>query len=233
MRCPTCGGDTRVLKTTPNRASATIGRIRECKNDASHRLTTRERRHGTKLAEVGIRRSGDGKLAQGAFDEERLARDIYQGALKLLNQSEAAEVANATAVSIENRLHDLLRPMAPDEAAERPELVGWILDRDVMSGVEARLRDRKARLAHVLYALSIRGRADRPGRRGWSSAADFLKWLFEDSNYPDLRQPIAASARVAADAWWPPGDAVSPRIVIKRDGYPRPFSRPQFEASAL
>lgn len=231
VRCPTCGGDTKVLKTTPNRVSATITRIRECTNDARHRLTTLERRHGITLADVGIRRSGDGKLAEGVFDQERLARDIYQGALKLLNQSAAVEVASAVAVSIENRLHSLLRPLSPDEAAQRPELAGWILDRDVMSGVEDRLRDRKTRIAHVLYALSIRGRADRPGRRGWSSAADLLEWLFEESNYPDLKQPITVAARAAVDVWWPPGEATGPRMVIKRAGHARPFSRAQFEAS--
>lgn len=129
------------------------------------------------------------------------------------------------------RLDRLKRPLFADEVGERPDLNGWIADMDIMEEVERHLRERKQRVAHVLYALSVRGRADRDGRTGWSTARDLLHWLYDESNYQDLALDLPPLQPVQGDRWWPAANASNPQNVIKHDNRTRPFSRNQFEGS--
>jgi transcriptional regulator NrdR family protein len=180
---------------------------------------------------VGVRRSGDGKLAPGAFDWARFVRDVQNGALKFLDESSTIRVCTTVQRTIENDLHRILQPLRPGEIAVHPGLSGWIADTDISEAVERQLRQGRNRLAHVMYALSIRGRADRDGRHGWLKAADVLRWLFRRENYPDLEVAMPTARMVPVDGWFPEAPAPEPSNVVKKDGHRRAFLLSQFEAS--
>lgn len=231
MRCPTCGEPTSVVKSRPVSGNR-VRRTRVCTASIDHRCTTIEQWEQIGLDGVGVRRSGDGELAEGSFDWERLLRDVRNGVLKSMPEGEVVTVCQAVVAAIEFRLPRLLQPLTTTEARSRNDLRGWIYDYDVSGAVERHLRSQRYRVAHVLYALTTRGRADREGRRGWGDAADFLRWLYEPENYPDLAIPLPAPGEGGPlDKWFPASLPSHPEAVIKRDGRIKPYLQPQFEAS--
>lgn len=214
MKCSTCGEDTQVKRSRLAENGTAVARLRVC--GKGHRFDTLERRRAHGLSEVLVRRSGDRRLAEGAFDRVRLLGDVRNGVLKRLGPAETLDAVNAAVGVLEVRLPTLLQPLSEEELAQRPGVAGAILDTDITDAVESELRHASARMAHVLYALYVRGRADRKGRRGWRSSVDVLGWLFEDANYPDLAAPVPASPDVPVDEWRPPAPAPTPDTVVKR-----------------
>jgi transcriptional regulator NrdR family protein len=231
MRCSECGAPTQVRRSRTSGGGHQVVRQRECSADGRHRFETVEQRKQPGLGGVGVRRTGDEQLAQGGFDWDRFVRDVRNSVLKSLDEGETLAVCTATVRSIEERLVGLLQMLPGTESRDRPELRGWIWDRDVSDALEWQLRTGRARVAHVLYALTIHGRADRPGRSGWSYAADFLEWLFAEHNYPDLREPLTEAEGTPVDRWFPSSAPPNPRSVAKRNARVRPFRHPQFVAS--
>jgi transcriptional regulator NrdR family protein len=208
-----------------------VVRVRECVEESSHRLETVERVSAVPLSSIAVRRTGDHQLAEGSFDWERFVRDVRNGVLKSLSEAEVLQVCDAAMRALQYGMPTLLKPLPPEERRERPKFKGWIADTDISEAVERQLRTGRSRVAHVLYALSIRGRADRDGRHGWRNAADVLDWLYRPENYPDLQLPVVEPHGVATDVWFPISQAAVPRTLIKKSGQPKAFSLAQFEAS--
>lgn len=223
---------TQVKRSQPSSDGEQVARQRECKSNAAHRFDTVELARQPALTRVGVRHSGDAQLAKGAFDWDRLVRDVRASVLKSLDDGEILAVCNLAKRSLSEQLPTLLKKLTAAEARAHPELRGWITDRDISETVERHLRSGKSRVAHVLYALSFRGRADRKGRRGWLSVEDFLKWLYSAENYPDLRLPAPErQVTPSVDRWYPSFKAAAPARVIKKSGQVKPFSKHQFTIS--
>lgn len=229
MKCPDCGGGT-IVPRSRNTGDRVI-RLRVCRVNSQHRFETIEQRPVARLETVAVRRSGDGKLAVGGFNWDRFVRDVRAAVLKLMTEAEVVDVCTRAQRFLEVQLPFLIRDLTRAEQAERPGLRGWIADADISHAVEQQLRGNKRRIAHVMYALSIRGRADRDGRTGWLSAKDVLHWLYSEPNYPDLRMEDGRGERVPTDAWYPSMATPEPTMVIKRDGRRTRFALPQFESS--
>ncbi|HVF19487.1 MAG TPA: hypothetical protein VNA14_04505 [Mycobacteriales bacterium] len=218
MQCPTCNADTEVKRSRASDDGSRVVRTRQCKATASHRFETVERRGGHSLDLVCIRQSGSGELAKDPFRKARLLQDVRDSVLKRLNDSQVYEVVNAAVHDLEAHLPELIKPLAQEEQAENPGYVGAIRDTDITDAVERHLRRSPSRIAHVLYALAIRGRSDRRGREGWTNATDVLTWLAEPDNYPDLVVDVPVQRERPVDEWVTGSRPPQPRRVIKRDG---------------
>ncbi|MBY3553128.1 hypothetical protein HGI15_06870 [Modestobacter lapidis] len=194
-----------------------VVRRRMCKNNRTHWFDTAEQPVGLSLDKVLVRRSGDGRLAAGGFDEARLLRDVQQGVLKRMTEDEAREVVRQATYDLEMHLSATATPMSREEQAERPGYKVAITDAVIRQAIEQRLRHHGKQMPHVLYALSTLGRSDRKGRPGFANAADVLRWIGRPENYPDLALPTPPDRMpVAGDSWWPPGRPPMPERVIKR-----------------
>lgn len=230
--CPMCSGETEVKRTRVTSDGRSVVRLRVCKDERRfHRFETVERRAAQSIDQVLIRRSGDNALAEGGFNRRRLLDDVRNGVLKRLSDADVAEAVRAAINDIEVNLPDLLMPLTEDEQQARPGHVGCIYDFVITDAVESQLRRASSRMAHVLYALYIRGRTDREGRRGWSDARDVLEWLVQESNYPHLALELPSTTDVPVDRWYPAARAPEPEIVLKRHGRPSYFRPRQFVES--
>jgi hypothetical protein len=178
-----------------------------------------------------VRRSGDDALAKGGFNRRRLLDDVRNGVLKRLDEAEVADAVKAAVNDIEVNLVDLMTPLSEEEQQSRPGHVGAIYDVVITDAVEAHLRRASSRMAHVLYALYVRGRSDREGRSGWRDASDVLQWLYQEGNYPQLAADLPVPTRVATDVWYPSARAPEPRTIFKRMGRPSDFRGRQFTDS--
>jgi len=237
MVCTYCGGKTDVKDTkhekAPGGAMRTV-RVRQCQKVETHRFKTVERAVPLTIHEVLVRRSGDKELAPGAFDIERLCRDVSNGVLKRLDEDQVHDVVRRAIDDLEAVMTTKVEPITEDEQRERPGYRYAIMDADIGRAVERRLRRRQNRLPHVLYALSTFGRHDRDGRQGFRDAVGVLHWMKRPENYPDLIEfPLPPRAAATTEEWRPVhGHLVPPRFVIKRrDGRRAQFGHEQFVAS--
>lgn len=231
VNCPWCHNETRITDSRPSTSGVRVVRRRVCRENSKHVFKTTEVLNVESLSAIGVRRSGDQELAAGGFDWSRLVRDVQNGVLKYLSESEVVDVCTSALKALELELPRIQKPLSRLEARVRPDLRGWISDVAIASAVDHELRRRRTQVAHVMYALSVEGRADREGRQGWKSATDFLEWLTLPSNYPDLARTVEAGGMPTSDTWYPASSASGPAEVIKRNGNAPPFRRPQFEAS--
>lgn len=218
--CPQCGKGTEVRRSTTSTDGAQVTRMRHCKeNPTLHRFETVEQRAGYKLNQVCVRRSGSGELAKEPFSKTRLYQDIRASVLKRLTDAQVSEVVNDAVHDLEVHLPQLLKPLRPEEQEARPSYVGAVDDTDIADTVERHLRSSPSSMAHVMYALDIRGRSDRKGRTGWTDASHVLQWLGLELNYPNLVTdlPIPQVDR-PVDHWVTGSRPPRPRLVIKRSG---------------
>src|SRR4051794_38050987 len=84
MICTICGAPTRVSDTEPRDGGRFLVRRRYCTADTNHRYRTEERPVGLSVERVLVRRSGDGALAEDAFNQEFLMENVRDGVLKRL-----------------------------------------------------------------------------------------------------------------------------------------------------
>lgn len=218
MRCPQC--DTEVRRSRTSDDGTQVTRTRYCKADPTlHRFETVEQRAGYKLDQVCVRQSGSGELARKAFSRERVREDVRESVLKRLNNAQVSEVVNAAVHDLEVHLPHLLKPLSPGEQEAWPSHVGAVRDTDIADAVERHLRSSPSSMAHVLYALAIRGRSDRAGRTGWTDAPQVLSWLSEELNYPELVAYVPTPQEDRPEDHWVTGSRPPrPRLVIKRNG---------------
>lgn len=220
MDCPICSSDTEVRRTRASTDGTRVTRTRYCREDPLHRFDTVEQLAGYRLDAVRIRRSGDQRLAQEPFSKARIVKDVRGCVVKRLNDSQIYEAVNAAVHDLETDLGTLVTPLNSDEQQTYPGCLGAIPDTAITDAVERHLRQSPSRIAHVLYALAIRGRSDSAGRPGWSDASHVLHWLGEDHNYPELATPMPTpmpTERISEE-WSVPPSPPRPSSVIKRDG---------------
>jgi transcriptional regulator NrdR family protein len=192
--------------------------VRYCKTDSLHRFDTVEQRAGYKLDQVCVRQSGNGELARDPFRKSRVLQDVRASVLKRLSDAQVYEVVNAAVHDLEVHLPQLLGSLSPEEQEARPGYVGAIGDTDIADAVERNLRSSPSSMAHVLYALAIRGRSDRQGRDGWTDAPHVLSWLGKQRNYPELVSDVPEPQERPVDHWVTGSRPPRPRLVIKRNG---------------
>lgn len=217
MICTVCGAPTRVSDTKPRDGGRLLVRQRYCTADTNHRYRTEERPVGLSVERVLVRRSGDGALAEGAFNQQFLMGNVRDGVLKRLKDDQLRDVVHKAVMDLETDLSRLERRLSPQELRDRPGYRTAIMDDDIRVAVERRLRE-TSRMAHVLYALSTFGRNDSRHRKGFRDAGEVLGWLSRPGNYPDLGSVHIPEKRIApVDRWWPLGlpDPL-PRLVIKK-----------------
>ncbi|MCJ1701975.1 hypothetical protein MT356_19870 [Rathayibacter festucae] len=236
MRCFICGSKTEVTKTLDREQGTRVLRKRRCVADSRHVMDTMESFLPPSLDEVGVRQSGSGRLAAEPFSRSRLERDIansiFRGPGKDKDPEDVAARVTARVVrSLQARLIDLALPVSVDERTENPTIKAAISDVALADTVEAELQHMSLPLPRVLYALSIRGRQDRKGRVGWTTARDALSWIY--TNYPKLAQPLPpAPATPETFSWLPPYHATQPQWVLKRSrSRPARFDASQFGGS--
>ncbi len=179
-----------------------------------------------------VRRTGDGRLAKGPFDRERLEEDIYVGLLAQMDRDEVRKLAGLVIEDLEHALPRLAKDLDESELRNNTPYRHCILDSDIREAVEARLR-RTDRMQHVQYALSTLGRSDRRGRPGFAGARQVLEWIGHSSNYPRLAIELPpAEVPVAKDVWWSPSEPPVPQTVVKRGTRARqPFDLDRFSHS--
>jgi transcriptional regulator NrdR family protein len=235
MKCPICDGSTGVTKTRPRDGETKVWRRRECEANPDHKFETLERWMPPSFDKVGIRQSGDGQLSGEAFSRERLERDLAQAILRKPGRA-TDELVRRTADNVVRRLQfqlqDVAQPLSGRERRAHPGLEAAITDAVIADEVENVLHRHRDDMPRVLYALSIRGRQDRPHREGWNSAEDVLRWIY--TAYPELAEDLPAFApSPAAFAWLPTAATSRPKRVLKRSrpNGSQPFRYPQFAAS--
>lgn len=129
------------------------------------------------------------------------------------------------------------QPLTAVEEAEHgaPARAHAVSDLRAMDEVERSLDSAETRIAHVLYALGVRGAtnlAHRPEEyAGFPDAAAFLSWLFDDPNYPGLARVVPQAAAQQEEAWWAPTNLLFPEKIVKRSGEHRNFHFDQFRRS--
>lgn len=237
MNCPACQqmgirSETRIDYSRPNKDGTVVNRRRVCRVQSEHTFETRELRPSLRLEDTLVRRGSDHRVS-GAFSRSRLSRDISDGVLKRLSTDEIASVTADVCDRLSDVLLSISEPLSADEMHERNQFgsVSSISDYQIMVAVENRLRSGSDRVAHVLYALSFRGRVDIQGREGFRDAHSFLEWFHLDEAYPDLMSAIPAQADRPVERWWPPRTPKLPSHVVKRGGSTRKFGFQQFRRS--
>lgn len=230
-----CGAATRVTDTRRSADGRTLTRDRICKGPGGHPFTTRERAQ-VSLDQVLVRRSGDEALVE--FDRERIVTDLADGVLGVLSAESVRRVVEDAVETLSNRLSDVGHSLTSEEMRQHGKGRRFaIYDRDIGQAISRRLRDRRPedtepmRLAQVLYVMSTEGRGDRPGRQGWRTAEDVLRWMDLPENYPDQATPGVRRPPVPTDDWWPHAVPPNPEQVIKSSGGQHPFKRWQLEKS--
>ena len=219
MDCPICSGKARVYDTKPT-PGCTRRKLR-CL-DHGHEFSTEEGRVGWRLnSDVVLRQSGDKQLQLNTFQPERLRKQVGRAVLGRLSEAEIADVVDGAISRLRFQIvPEEAEPLAGQEyevvakATGKKEPLAWLMDTKVRDAVEYELHAKERRLAHVLYALSFRGRTD--FREGWTRAEDVLDWLYGDDAYPDTVQAIPPRPETTAYEWRPTKPAAYPEFVVKR-----------------
>lgn len=234
MECLTCQragikSALEVKDTRKDRRGLAVRRRRVCAENPTHVLDTLEQPVLVPLDGVFVRAHQDPRRLQ-RFSRKRLTTDIQDGVLKRLDPTALASVVDGVCGLLEDELGRLGQPATDDNRAAAGESVQVVVDDwRIRTLVERRLREQADAVAHVLFALSFRGRVDMGAEDGWQDAREFLGWLYEV--YPKLRQELPERASRAEERWWPPAPPQEPTRVIKRAGRPSPFRREQLEDS--
>lgn len=235
MRCPVCNGETSVVRTTGDEPAARIVRRRVCKVNAKHTFETEERPAWAGLSRVLVyRQDGHGAGSSAPFDRDRLISDLTKTLHKRITPSHAQTVVDAAIQAIEAKLPQFTAEITSVHTLVQPSgltYVGAIRDSRISEEVNRQLAVGGDPVAHVLYALSTIGRADRSGRAGWYSAGDLLGWLRrQHKGLPDQQPRTRATYPV--ETWRPPQDLPAlPVHVIRKDGRRETFSLEDFEHS--
>jgi transcriptional regulator NrdR family protein len=230
MRCPKCGAETKVARSRMTDNESRVVRRRRCVKDREHVFDTTEQRADFTLRDILVRQTGNGVVHE--FNRQRLFEDVRTAVLKRLDDATSHSVVKDVIRTLEASLPDIVEPLTPEERELHPSHEVSIWDTEISNAVDRRLRDTN-RMAHVLFGMSIMGREDR-GRKanGWKNATDVLNWLYEDGNYPKLRQPIPERRATQTEHWFPPAPPTVPATVIKRrDRTPHPFDEQRFRQS--
>lgn len=217
--CPECRGQTDVAQTWMVSGGLARKRTRQCRDHSEHRFMTAERIElGIKLDDVLVRHVGDKTLSDGAFDPKKLRRDVTRGVLDMLTAVQVEDVVDQAVLELTGNLENLARGLSSEERETRPSFAYAISDSQIREAVEQALRLGNHRLAHLLFALSTLGRADRAGRVGFRTAADVLTWIEAEDYSPGLTsQPTTRDEPIKVFWTPPPGRPQGPSRVIKRD----------------
>jgi transcriptional regulator NrdR family protein len=196
-----------------------------------HDFFTEEGRVGWRLIQdVHLRQSGDKQVQLEPFQPERLRREVGEAVLGRLTEAQIADVVDGAIAQLRydvvpkraellkdeeyNRVAEARRARDPDASiGPLSSIDDWL----VRDAVEQQLREKEYRLAHVLYALSFRGRSHRKNApTGWRTAEDVLKWLFGEDAYPDVQTDIPPRPDTALYEWQPRKPPTLPEFVVKR-----------------
>lgn len=212
MNCALCNSPTRVVRTTETAEG--LRRERRC-HVHGHREYTIETFVGWRLEDARVRRSSDNVLA-GHFNQDLLRRDLVVSTLERLPRDQTDEIMARTVTGLRNRVRsgDIVRE-ADSKAPGSYRLV--LDDTTIRDEVEIHLRSGNHHIAHMLYALSFRGRADHGRRAGWTRAEDVLAWLYSENVYPELTRTIPLRPSVHTERWTPQKHEVHPATISKRD----------------
>ncbi|CAM5707864.1 hypothetical protein MAUB1S_05183 [Mycolicibacterium aubagnense] len=149
----------------------------------------------------------------GRLTEAQIA-DVVDGAIAHLRYDVVPRMAEPLEGEEYDRVAQVRKAQNPNASIDALASIDDWLVRDA---VEQQLRDKEYRLAHVLYALSFRGRSHRKNApTGWGTAEDVLKWLFSDDAYPDVRTDIPPRPDTAIFKWQPTEPTTRPEFVVKR-----------------
>lgn len=209
-----------------------VNRRRVCRVDSAHTFQTRELRPTQRLEDTYVRRGSD-DIISGIFSMSRLSQDIGDGVLKRLSTEQISSVVADVCNRLSDDLVAISEPLSSQEIERLSQFSGGtsINDYTIMVAVENRLRTESNRVAHVLYALSFRGRVDISGRDGFRDAEGFLSWFYSAEAYPDLERAIPARSERPIERWWPPRTPNAPSRVVKREGSVKKFGLAQFRKS--
>lgn len=220
MDCPVCQNDAKVLRNRPPRPDGAALRIRECEGPQKHRFWSVERPEALTLDQLGVKRSGDKRIT--AFSKDKLLSEVRVGVNGVLTEGEVHSVVNGVIAQLNGELPNLVQwassPQTATQGGRRRshQALAYIEDKHLRDLVELHLKNSHNRIAHVLYAVAIRGRRDRDGRPGWKNGAkDVLEWIF--SEYQDLDTPLPQVPPTAGftDKWTPTTPATEPTSVLK------------------
>ncbi|MFF0529992.1 hypothetical protein ACFYT3_16550 [Nocardia amikacinitolerans] len=214
-----------MVKDTNRRSSQQTRRKHVC--DRGHVFYTLEEPEGWKLEQdVHVRRSGDKRVQTTAFRPDRLQAELRAGVIGRMTENQIVEVVDAVVARLRHEIVPAkAKEITGDEWSRLVEITGCrrrlaaLWDHEVREAVEYELWRRETyRTAHVLFAMAFIGRADCPGRQGWTCAEDVLEWMFGDTAYPDLREPIPYRTPASTCRWHPTTAPTFPVQVRKRDG---------------
>ncbi|MDV8003190.1 hypothetical protein, partial [Rhodococcus sp. IEGM 1408] len=207
-------------------SDGSIRRQRVCKGEGEHRIWSREEFEGWRLRDARVRRTSDRKVAT-AFDQARLLRDLAESTLGKLSLDQSRDVVTNVVVGLQSRI--------ANGEVERVEIapgsgvsVLVLDDSTIRDEVEKQLLSAGHSIAHILYALTFRGRSDHGA--GWNSAEDVLAWLYSEPVYPQLRGATAVRPSVHESKWAPRPHGKDPDRVVKAS---RGDRRPQVETFDL
>lgn len=236
MECPQCrdkgvAAELRVTKTE-GRGGWQLRRRRVCTVDDSHRLATVETpdyRSRDGNIRVLIERGQTSRYTE--FSRQRIHFDLQEATLGRLSDKYIGNLVDYVEAHIST-----IALLSDDDGVP-----GWFVrDTDIRELLEGRLKGMETRIEHILYALSIRGRADLPSYTGWKKAEDFLEWLVY--NYEDFKGEVGDLQRPSVRgrnpvSYEPPSRL--PKEVVKarwrkeqgRRGPTQDFDRKKFERS--
>lgn len=182
------------------------------------------------LEQIGVRQTGSG-MVKGAFDRGRLIDDLAKSLFYSQDKDTQRYKLNSIAGAVADALARGEVQLSPVDAATHdryPKLRFMVDDRAIAELVERELSTDAFRVQRVLYALSIRGRNDRPNRAGWRAASDALSWILTE--FPELGLSIPdAHFNPGTEGWLVRESVPWPRTVLKRNGRsPSTFSYDQF-----
>lgn len=221
MRCPVCGKKSRVDDSRPNHELSEVVRTRIC--SGGHRYRTIERPEATSLDHLGVKRTGDSLVRP--FDRKKLLNQVRDGVNGVLSEAEVHLVVNGVVDQLKGEVASLVtwEPIIdPDVPAPlMTQAVAYIRDVDLRDIVEHHLKSAHNRVAHVLYAIAVRGRRDREGRSGWTEGApqvlDFINKQYP--NLPHRPRPNPPMAKRYPRKWTvsKPHPGTEPKYVAKSD----------------
>lgn len=233
MQCPLCavtGTDAKTKVQSTVALDGEVERRRRCEN--GHHLVTHERPATFTLAHVQVSREG----TVVEFDRGKLHKDLEMGVLGLLEPEVITHVVDQVCGDVLTHLRKELLFNSGSRAVT-------ISDFTIMELMERRLREgTKNRVAHLMYAMTIRGRTDvrSSKREKFLTATDLYNWMIDPDkgNYADLAvsrvYPLPSSP---AEVWWlhrgKPRDnvkVIKPRRLESGSGH-TPFRFDQFANS--
>jgi len=184
MQCVECGGDTKVLRTTPQPDDNTVRRRHECKSDRRHRFTTVEQ-FWREPHERWVRKR-DGSTEK--FDRKKLEKALGRAAPVKAKEIPSADV---------NAFVDRVLRSLPNEDPVSTEIVGrLVLEALVSTNPDVEC----ARARFALAAL----RREAKGNGFTAQLGMFADWM--RSNYSEACTTAAdvAPKRVIKDRTWEP-----------------------------